>query len=189
MKMKDKKNGLACDAAQELLIKKDFDALAEKEAFALAEHLQQCGHCVAFQTDLAHINQFIRVSALENLAPDPAIREHARSKIKPQRQTAAGLDEIWHSVREVLNVKIPVYQAVMGMAVVAAIFLAFDKLNARGDGEMAKRARMTKNENQILAPSTVMNHIAEIDSQKIGRTVADDSLLMKFMVTVSGENI
>jgi len=44
-------------------------------------------------------------------------------------------------------------------------------------------------ENQRFVPSAVMNHIAEIDSQKIGRTVADDSLLMKFMVTASGENI
>jgi hypothetical protein len=187
--MKDNKNGLACDAAQELLIKKDFDALAEQEAFALAEHLQQCGSCVAFQTNLADINKFIRVSAAENLAPDPTIREQVRSKIKPPRQTIAGLSAIWRSVREVLNIKIPVYQAALGMAVVAAMLLALDKLNARGDGEIAKRAQMTQNEKQALAPPAVINHVAEIDSQKIGRTVADDSLLMKFMVTANGENI
>jgi len=189
MSMTDKKNGLACAAAQDLLIKKDFEPLAKDEAFALAGHLQQCGHCAAFQNNLASLHDLIHAAAPENLAPDPAIREHVRSKIKPQPQTAAGLSKIWHSVLEVLNVKIPVYQAVLGMAVVAVMLLALDKLNARGDGEIAKRARMTKNENQILAPSTVMNHIAEIDSQKIGRTVADDSLLMKFIVTTSGENI
>ncbi len=190
MNIKDNKNGLACDAAQELLIKKDFESLAEAEAFALTEHLQRCGHCVAFQTNLANINQFIRVSAAENLAPDPAIREHVRNKIKPQRRTAAGLGEIWHAVLEVLNVKIPVYQAVMGMAVILAVFIMIDKLDARGDSEARKQ--ITSREEQILVPkgtTTNMNHVAEIDSQKIGRTVADDSLLMKFMVTASGENI
>lgn len=189
MNMQDKKNGLACDAAQELLIKGDFESLAHDEAFALAEHLQHCGPCAAFQSNLVNIAKFIRVSASENLTPDPAIREHIRNKIKLPRQTAGGLSEIWHFVLEVLNVRIPVYQAVLGMAVVAAMFLAFDKLSARGDGEITKSARMTQTENHLLAPAVVLNHITEIDSQKIGRTVADDSLLMKFMVTVSGENI
>ena len=178
-----------CAAAQDLLIKKDFESLAKDEASALAGHLQQCGQCVAFQNNLMNIAKFIRVSASENLAPDPAIRQHIRSKIKPPRQAAGGLSEIWHSVLEVLNVKIPVYQAVLGMAVVAVMFIALDKLNARGDGEIAERAQVTQKENQALAPPAVMNHVAEIDSQKIGRTVADDSLLMKFMVTTSGENI
>jgi len=188
MNMKDKKNGLACDAAQELLIKKDFASLAKDEIFALAEHLQQCGHCVAFQNNLENLHNLIHAAAPESLAPDPAIREYVRSKIKSQRQ-AAGLDKIRLAGLDILNFKIPVYQAVLGMAVVAVMFLALDKLNARGDGEITKRARMTQTENQMLAPPAVLNHVAEIDSQKIGRTVADDSLLMKFMVTTNGENI
>ena len=71
------------------------------------------------------------------------------------------------------------------MAIIVAIFITIDKLNARGDSEARKQ--ITSREEQILVPkgtATNINHIAEIDSQKIGRTVADDSLLMKFMVTV-----
>jgi hypothetical protein len=78
----------------------------------------------------------------------------------------------------------------MGMAVILAVFITIDKLAARGNSEARKQ--ITSHEKQIIVPKGTaanMNHIAEIDSQRIGRTVADDSLLMKFMVTASGENI
>lgn len=189
MNMQDIKNGLACDATQELLIKRGFESLAEEEVFALAEHLQHCEPCAAFHRNLVNITKFTRVSPSENLVPDPAIRVYIRNQFIPSPQTVGGLSKIWHSVFAALNNKIPAYQAVLGMAVVAVMFLAFGKLRARDDGEIAKRTQMTQTATHVLAPATAINHIAEIDSQKIGRTVADDSLLMKFMVTASSESI
>ena len=189
MNTQDQKNGLACDAAQELLLKKNFESLAQTEALALAVHLQHCRPCAAFQMNLAHIAKFIRVSASESLAPDPAIRERLRNQFTPSRQAVKASNKIWRTVTEALNFKIPAYQAVLGMVVVAVMFLAFGKLSAPGDGKVTIHAQMAETKNQRLAPPAALNHVAEIDSQKIGRTVADDSLLMKFMVAVSGENI
>ncbi|GEM_PF-4909940 len=192
MNVPNKTNGSNCTAAQDLLIKKDVEPLTDEENFSLTEHLQNCARCVAFQSTLRHIHQLVETTAQDGLQPDPAIRQRLRDKIglqKPPSLSIASVSGLWHSILGILRFRIPIYQAALGVAAVVAIFMAIEKLNARGDGVTLKPAQITPSEKQMIAPSPIMNTIAKIDSQKIGRTVADDSLLMKFIVTVSGENI
>ncbi len=184
--MTDKTGGRNCVEVQDLLIKRDFAELAVPESMALTEHLQECEACRAFQNVLLKMQQAIQPAAVESLAPDPAIRQNLRNSIhlaQPARHASPGLSEIWHAILDILKLRIPVYQAVLGMAMIFAIFIGIDKLNARGEREMLKRLQIEQSGKQIIAPSAVSPHIAQIDSQKIGRSVAEDSLLMRFMVT------
>lgn len=175
-----------CAGVQDLLIKKDFAKLATQENLTLNAHLQQCEACRAFQQALLNVQQAIQPDAEENLLPHPAIRQNLRNRIRhaqPARQVPTGLREAWDSLLDILKLKIPVYQAVLGAAVIFAVFFGIDKLNARGEREMLQRLLSEQNGKQILMPSDAPQRFAQIDSQKIGRSVAEDSLLMKFIVT------
>jgi predicted anti-sigma-YlaC factor YlaD len=175
-----------CIFIQDLLIKKDFAELAAHESETLIEHLQQCEACRAFQQVLLNVQQAIQPAAEEILIPHPAIRQNLRNRLRraqPARQASIRLREIWGTLLNILKLKIPVYQAVLGTAIIFAVFIGIDKLNARGEREMLQRLLNEQNGKQALAPSEAPHHIAQIDSQKIGRSVAEDSLLMKFMVT------
>ncbi len=175
-----------CARAQDLLLKKDFDELTAHENLTLNEHLQQCEACRAFQQILLNMQQAIQPAAEEILVPDPVIHQNLRNRIRraqPARHASNGLREIWNALHDVLKLKIPVYQAVLGTAIIFAVFIGIDKLNARGEREMLQRLLSEQNEQQAIIPSEVPHRIAQIDSQKIGRSVAEDSLLMRFIVT------
>ncbi len=175
-----------CADVQDLLIKKDFAELTEHERLALNEHLQQCEACRAFQQALLNVQQAIQPAAEEILVPNPAIRQNLRNRIRraqPARHASNGLREVWNALRDILKLKIPVYQAVLGTAIIFAVFIGIDKLNAHGESEILQRLLSEQNGKQAIVPSEGPHHIAQIDSQKIGRSVAEDSLLMKFIVT------
>jgi hypothetical protein len=175
-----------CAAIHDLLVKKDFAELAAHESEMLTEHLQQCEACRAFQQVLLNVQQAIQPAAEEILLPNPAIHQNLRSRLrrtKPVRQVPTGLREAWNSLLDILKLKIPVYQAVLGAAVIFAGFIGIDKLNARGEHVMLQRLLSEQNGKQNFVPLEAPHHIARIDSQKIGRSVAEDSLLMKFIVT------
>jgi predicted anti-sigma-YlaC factor YlaD len=175
-----------CASVQDLLLKKDFADLTEHENLTLNEHLQQCETCRAFQQVLLNMQQAIQPAAEEMLIPNPAIRQNLRNRMRraqPARQVPKGLREIWNVLLDILRLKIPVYQAVLGTAIIFAVFIGIDKLNARGEREILQRLLSEQNGKQTFVPSEAPHHIAQIDSQKIGRSVAEDSLLMKFIVT------
>lgn len=181
--------GLPCEAAQDLLIHSEAAPLTASEIVALSAHLQHCERCLAFQSTMINIHHFIQTTAQDHLAPNPATPLYLRNKIQPRRQVVTSGNRFWHTLREILNFRIPAYQAVLGMAAAVAMMIAIDKLDAANNGtSSAQTVASPKEKPMLVAPATV-NHIAKIDSQTIGRTVADDSLLMKFMVTVGGENI
>ena len=68
-------------------------------------------------------------------------------------------------------------------AIIFAVSIGIDKLNARGEREMLQRLLSEQNGQQAIIPSELPHRIAQIDSQKIDHCVAEDSLLMKFIVT------
>lgn len=175
-----------CAGMQDLLIKKDFAELAAHESLTLNEHLQQCEVCRDFQQALLNVQQAIQPAAEEMLIPHPAIRQNLRNSIRraqPARQVTTGLREAWNSLLGILKLRIPVYQAVLGTAVIFAVFSGIEKLNARGERAMLQRLLSEQNGKQAIVPFEAPHRIAQIDSQKIGRSVAEDSLLMKFIVT------
>lgn len=175
-----------CTGMQNLLIKKDFAELAVKESEMLHEHLQQCEACRAFQQALLNVQTAIQPAAEESLIPHPAIRQNLSNRIRraqPARQATTGLREAWNSLLDILKLKIPVYQAILGTAIIFAVFIGIDKLNAHGERETLQRLLSEQNGKQAIMPSEAPYRIAQIDSQKIGRSVAEDSLLMKFIVT------
>jgi predicted anti-sigma-YlaC factor YlaD len=175
-----------CASVQELLLKKDFADLTEHESLMLTEHLQQCESCRALEQVLLKMQQAMQPVADEILVPNPAIRQDLRNRIRrtqPARHTSNGLREVWIAFRDILRLRIPVYQAVLGAAVVFVVFIGIDQLNAHGERETLRRLLSEQNGQRAIVHSEVPHRIAQIDSQKIGRSVAEDSLLMKFIVT------
>jgi hypothetical protein len=175
-----------CAIIHDLLVKKDFAALPAHESLMLAEHLRECEACRTFQQVLLNVQQAIQPIAEEMLIPNPTIRQNIRNRISrsiPARPASNGLREAWNMLHDILKLKIPVYQAVLAMAIVFAVFIGIDKVNARGEQETLQRLLSEQNGKQTFVSSEAPHHIARIDSQKIGRSVAEDSLLMKFIVT------
>lgn len=137
-----------CADVQDLLIKKDFAEITAHESLMLNEHLQQCQACRAFQQILLNVQQAMQPAAEEMLIPNPAIRQNLRNRLRraqPARRASNGRREIWNTLHDILNLKIPVYQAVLGTAVIFAIFIGIDKLNARGEREMLQRLLSEQN--------------------------------------------
>src|SRR5574341_570208 len=76
-----------CAEMQNLLIKKDFDELTERENFLIAEHVQHCEGCRAFQSALIQIQYSMQPGDDEPLAPDPAIRRNLRNRIQASKSS------------------------------------------------------------------------------------------------------
>jgi hypothetical protein len=160
--------------------------LTEREDFLLAEHVQHCEGCRAFQSALIQIQYSMQPGDDEPLAPDPAIRRNLRNRMRVAEtpsHAATTLGVAWESILAVLRFRIPVYQAVLGMAALFAAFIAIDRFDADGDGEALQQTRIEQNGKQMIISSHTPPLIAQIDSQKIGRSMAEDSLWLKHIVT------
>lgn len=181
--MKEDEKGLVnCAQAEEMLIRKGFDDLTDQEGALLMGHLQSCEHCREVQGVVMKMQDSLSISRETLLMPDPEIRQAVRGRMKSASRVRDGyFSALGHFVVRALQYRIPVYQVVAGTAILIIAVLGKEKLMISDPHRMeVNRSEPVPQEMPALQPHQALDHLKTIDSQKIGRSVREDSLLVNY---------
>jgi hypothetical protein len=173
-----------CDDIQRLLVNKISDELTRDEHRLVEEHLKSCGHCRSYQNTLLKLQSSMQISEEEKLVPDPAIRENILQRMKTSQPQETGiLRSTWQYVRSVFEYRVPVYQTLSGLALIALIFLATRQISFSPDQRPPEPRSLIRMEMPTPTQMSVVDNLDIIDKQKIGRSVTEDSALTRFIVS------
>jgi anti-sigma factor RsiW len=184
MKKSNENPSLNCDDVEQLLIKRIFDELSQDENLLAEKHLKSCDRCRSYQKTLLNLQNSMRVGVGEKVTPDPVIRENIIRQMKALRPEKAGIRRTsWQYVRNVFEYRIPVYQVLSGLVLIALIFLGVKQLSFSPDQETTEPQSLARIEASLPAQMSVIDNLEIIEQQKIGRNVKEDTTLTRFIVT------
>jgi hypothetical protein len=184
MKKSNENSNMECDDIERLLTNRIFDKLTQDENLLVEEHLKSCDRCQSYQNILLNLQNSMRVDVGEKLTPDPAIRENIIRRMKTLKPMDTGIfAKSWHYVRNVFEYRVPVYQALSGLVLIALIYLMVGQLSFSPDRKTPELQSFAQIETSIPAQMRVMDDLGIIDQQKIGQNVKDDTTLTRFIVT------
>lgn len=178
MKKSNKQSPSDCPEVEQLLIKEQNEVLAESERIRVERHLETCVHCQQFRQNLQALPALLSVER-EELTPDTAIRENLLQRMRSlhtvKRHAAPSR---W---RRLMDIRIPAYQAALAVLVVGLLIFAFDRIPLTRVSPFRQQKEMTSVQQQIRMPFNVVDYLSVLARQKIGMTVAEDSLLTRYI--------
>ena len=170
-----------CARIEGLLIKKSLGRIRNREDSLLAEHLRACDRCRAYWAILMAIPTSMDVSADTTLVPDARIYQHVKSKIgRAKSGQGEILRDVWQHMFRVFKLRIPLYQAMLGIAVILIMSLALERVSL-SNLELSGRAQTRES---AIIEREVLDHLEMIDRQNIGGTVSEGNLLVHHTVGV-----
>jgi hypothetical protein len=184
MKKSNEHPHVNCDEMEWLLVSKILDGITPDQLLLVEEHLKSCQRCRSYQETLIGLQHSMQAGAEEKLEPAPAIRENIIKRMKAVKQAEAGvLTRIWLSTKAIFDYRIPAYQAVLGLILVALVYFAVERSPSIPEQEAPISHSLTRMEVPPPAQMSVIDDLGVIDQQKIGRSAREDSTLTKFFFT------
>jgi hypothetical protein len=184
MKKSNEKPYINCDEIERLLIDRIFDELTQDESHLVREHLKSCDRCQGYQNTLVNLQNSMQISAEDKLTPNPAIRQNIMKRMKISKPAETGIFNIsWHYIKNVFEYRIPVYQALFGVVLIALTFLAVKQISFSPHQKPSKLQSLAQIETSIPAQMSVIENLEIIEGQKIGRNVKEDTTLTRFIFT------
>lgn len=170
-----------CADMAELIAKKYSRRLNAAEAGRLAAHLEDCHDCRAAAPFWMRLHEALDAPAAGDVAPNPQLQQQLRRHLRRRRYPAwRGIGKVWNSLQHLLSLRVPLYQAALGILLLLALFFLGDPLPPDA-GESAAPFQNV----QFLADSTERSDTLQIDtSRQPGRSIKDDSLLSRFITPV-----
>lgn len=180
--MKENKiSEIRCYKTDELIAKKFAEMLSEEESQQFSHHLRQCENCQKAFSSAEALFASLHTSRETSLLPRPSIQRHLRKRVKrlaDVRQFPRATS--FKTIVGILKIRVPVYQAVLAMAVFLMAMLYANYLSFPGAHSSAAAPS-----NYQLADSTEILDTLKIQNiDRIGRNLKEDSLLARFFKTV-----
>ncbi|HEX9975564.1 MAG TPA: hypothetical protein VGD14_26165 [bacterium] len=173
-----------CKQAEELLVRQVLEDLIENETQELNDHLKICVHCQSYRHQLINFQQSMNIENSRLLKPDPAIRQKIIQQMKSrQPKRVSFVQVIWQRLLGMLQYRIPVYQGVLGMAISLLIFLAVNYFSISTKHHPIAFPEFRAMGEVAATQVNVINSLEILEQQKIGRSVNEDTLLTRFIVT------
>jgi hypothetical protein len=184
MKKSNESPNMDCDDIERLLTNRIFDKLTQDENLLVEEHLKSCDRCQSYQNALLNLQNSMEIGPEHELAPDPAIRENIIQRMKTLNPVETGIfAKSWHYVRNVFEYRVPVYQALSGLVLIALIYLTVGQLSFSPAQKPSEPQSLAQIETPTPTQMRVVDNLKIIDQQKIGQNVKDDTTLTRFIVT------
>jgi len=175
---------ITCETIEELSIKQAIETLSADENNLLKQHLKTCVHCQEFQNQLASLQSSITISEKSPLKPDPAIHQSLMKRMNAYYQIKRGtVDSFWQRLVNFLEYRIPVYQGLIGLAGSLLILVAINYFSFSGQQQSDRPEYPTNPSDTSFYQINVIKNLQIIEEQKIGKSVSEDSLLTRFIVT------
>jgi len=164
-----------CTAAEELLIAESLGEISDLERVRLRQHLCDCASCRAQRQLLRQFHTTLDPERKNGLAPDPAIQQRLRAAL-PKRPV--------FPLTQLLNRRIPLYQAVLGAA--AAILLIFATTSFDPGTQRATIPLAASHPIAFTRADSdeVRGKLRLLDAQSRGWDHTEDSLLIRFHPTI-----
>jgi len=184
MKESNENLSLNCDEIEGLLIQRHFDEITQDQSLLVEEHLKSCDRCRTYQKILLNMQNSMQIGAEEKLIPDPAIRQNIIQQLRALKPQEAGIfARGWHYIRSIFEYRVPVYQALFGVVLIALIFLAIKQYPSSADQKPLEPRGLAQIETPLPAQMSVIDNLEIIKGQKIGLNVKEDTTLTRFIVS------
>ncbi len=184
MKKPNENDKPTCDQIEMLLVSRTCDQLTDDENRLVEEHLVACQRCRRYQNAISRLKSAVRIGEEEKLAPDPCIRENLGQRMKELKTEEIGvLERAWKSFRGAFAYRIPVYQAVLGIALIVVMSLTLKSLPSSALQEPSEDRHLVRMAMPEPSEMGVIDNLDVLKQQKIGRNVTEDTTLMRFVVS------
>jgi hypothetical protein len=184
MKRSDESPNAGCDQVELLLIKKTIEELTGDESLLVQEHLKSCQRCRSLETTVVSMQDTMRTSTKAPPVPDPAVRQNILRQMNALKLRQPGIFcRGWQYVREVFEYRIPVYQTLLGAALVVLLFFAVRQLSTTSPQPPSEPQSVAQIETPLPGEMSVLDDLSILDRQKIGRNAKEDSYLTRFIVS------
>jgi len=135
-----------------------------------------------FERDMLVFSDSFAVIAHTGLRPNPQIRKNSVAKLRALNRSTTGIcNRITAWIKSLLNIKIPVYQAALGMIILVLPLLFFSKQSVMRFPLMGKDHTSSRNLRDQVGTKN-MEVFNLINNQKIGRNIVEDSLIFRILV-------
>ena len=184
MKNPNESRAPSCDEVEKLLVSRTCDRLTEEEDRLIQEHLAICARCREYQTALDDVVKTVKPRDEGKLAPNPAIRENVLKRMRMLKPQEIGvLENTLQSIRSAFAHPIPVYQAVLGAALIFLLSLGLRHLPSSAVHEVTQPRPLVRMETFLPSQLGVIENLEIVKQQKIGRSVTEDTTLTRFIVS------
>lgn len=177
MGKKSNSSNMTCPEVQNLLNtgenKLDIDSIGK--------HLDQCPECMQYSKTIESLEAVYSLNNDSlNIVPDKSVR---KSLIREMKMRSVEQHSNWDKLWNLFEYRIPVYQAITGVAIIFIIFFVAEKISWE-----TSDMRSVSNIADVIEKSN-FPELYVIDSLKIrnlhniGRNALEDSAITKYMVT------
>jgi len=184
MKKKSSLTRISCSEIEELLIKQRIleDELKTAESEVLKTHLATCEECAKYQRVLLNVGHLVDIENEVRLVPNSEIKGNLSARMRAINIPVPKADSTQKSFFDFLKIKIPIYQAAVGTLLLFLVFYAVSDYGL-GNQEKLDSSPAIFNERPIVDSLAMIQNIRLLESQKLGRNIEEDSLLIRFIVT------
>jgi hypothetical protein len=184
MKNPNEKKAPSCDQIEQLLVNRTCDRLTEEEERLLRQHLAICARCREYQTALDEVVRAVKPQEERSLLPNPVIRENILKRMKMLKPEDVGVPgKAWEFIRSAFAHPIPVYQAVLGAALIFLLSLGLRHLPSSAVRKVSPPRPLVRMEATLPSQLRVIDNLEIVKQQKIGQSVTDDTTLARFIVS------
>ncbi|MBC8183628.1 hypothetical protein H8E88_21255 [candidate division KSB1 bacterium] len=174
---------IKCSEIRDFLIRKNFDKMKTDIIKLIEKHLETCSGCRQYHNSIKQVQNSVEITSQDPLIPDPGIRaaiirKMAQPKADKQKLFLVLFQHIW----EILDFRIPVYQGIIGFAIIFLIFLGLNNPQFWNNQNSPESLEYIPVEQ--LQQVNVLNSLKFIQEQKVGKTVKEDTLLTHLLYTV-----
>ena len=185
MKNSNKQIKIKCADVEQLLIKQSFEQMNKEQIHSMEKHLTSCTNCRQYQRILFNLQNSVKLSPKKKLQPDPSIRRNVikrMKKVKAEQQIF--LSRLLQNIWKFLDYRIPVYQSIVGFVIILLVFIAVNYFSVPKQSDFKNTTETVQTEEIQTNQINILDNLQMIENQKIGKTVQEDTILTRFVVSV-----
>lgn len=173
-----------CKQIEELILKSINEELKQHELNTINKHIEDCPSCKAFKVSFVKIKKNMQIDADPSLQPNPIIRKTIINQMQQKSSTRKNrLRNFLNTTRSIFEYRVPVYQA--GLATIIIVFLitfGFDYIKPFEDKDKSTPV-VIQNTGLPLNSEYIIENYPDLENQKVGVNVREDSILIGFIYT------
>lgn len=177
----ENKNEISCEEVQQLLLEQNVVKTDDR----IGQHLESCDKCQEFQQFLLEISDSTQFNSTENLQPDPRILQRLKENFEASNAYALPkqTNSFFEYIKVLFRKRIPVYQVVVAVFIAAISYFSYTKIDFLKP-KPEKQKLISQSLNPTVQPVEFPAQAPLDQDQQIGKSLAEDSVLAKFRVSI-----
>lgn len=176
-------NHFQCAKIEKWLIERLSESLAPEIEAQVDDHLAHCASCRQFQAHLEQVQATLHCDGERPVSPNTAIQARLRARLRERAKSRR--PSLGAVFQRIVTYRIPAYQVALALIVVVFLTMWF----GQSPQTETPSPGMIEIPTQIAVPqevddSSLLAYLDLMKEQKPGRTVAEDSVLTRYLVPI-----